>query len=259
MIGTNNQTLIHEPINEEYEWIQYNEQLRIIHSINDDMFQLNSIIRACNSRKLAKDWFANQSTQELLAEIDKDQKNSRMGEFPSSQKVYENRRNLPNGLRGYYVHRLLVNHVAMWASPKYAWYIMKLLDDLFNKQREQLEQKVEEMKPRQVPRKKEKQYKYMIWKEETDDNDLIKLHLVRRNKRVFSQVSKIKNDPEKCWFYRENLPIAMTPNEDVKDLIRKTLPGSEYYINACTITVFKEHLDLLHQIISEYFDNFRNL
>ena len=41
---------------------------------------------------------------------------------PREEIPYENREKLPNGLRGYYVHRLLVNAVAMWASPKIYFY-----------------------------------------------------------------------------------------------------------------------------------------
>jgi len=269
MSTSNTNKLVHEAINDDYEWIQYNQHLRLIRSVKDDMYQMQSILNACYSNKLAKDWFNNQSTKELLSEIDNDRKrlemaknsqNNRLGENSWSAKLVENRKNIGNGLRGYYVHRLLVNHVAMWASPRYSWYIMKLLDDLYSKERQQLEQKVVEMKPRQVPKKKEKDYKYMIWKEELqdpEDKDMIILHLVRRNKRVFSAVQKIANDPNKCWFYRENLPIAMTPNEDVKDIIRKTLPDSEFDMKAFDVMTYKKHLPLLLEKITEYFDHFQ--
>ena len=107
------------PINAEYEFIQYNEQLRIIHCITDDTYQMQSIINSCHSNKLCADWFRNQSTKELLNEMEG------MG-IPIPSK----RMNLSPGLQGYYVHRLLVNSVAMWASPRYSIYIFKLLDDL---------------------------------------------------------------------------------------------------------------------------------
>ena len=69
----------------------------------------------------------------------------------------------------------------MWASPRYAWYIMILLDDLFAKEREEMqkviETKDEEIKeriPRSVPIHKERNYKYMIYTEDVDDSELIK-------------------------------------------------------------------------------------
>lgn len=139
------------------------------------MYQMQSIISACNSNKKVNDWFRNQSTVELLDEMQNIINNARGGipadqninnntrggipllekthengstGIPADRKICENRPNLPNELKGTYIHRLLVNHVAMWASPRYSIYIMKLLDDIFQKQREQLQNKIEEMKPR---------------------------------------------------------------------------------------------------------------
>ena len=260
MTSTNTVAIVSEPINDDYEWVQYNSKLRIIHSINDDYFQMQSILTACNApdNKKAADWFENQSTRELLHEI------SLGREKATLKKPYENRQNLPIGLRGYYIHRLLVNAVSMWASPRYAWYIMILLDDLFTKEREEMqrviETKDEEIKeriPRSVPIHKERNYKYMIYTEDVDDSELIKLNLVRRNNRTFSAVAKIKNS-DKCWFYRENLPISMTPNEVVKDIVRKSFVGADYERKGATILINKNHLPLLHQKISLYFDTFRD-
>ena len=240
-------------INDDYEWFQYNEHLRIIHSIHDDMFQMKSIIIACHSNKRANDWFRNESTKELLQEAEKS-----CAGIPALEK----REDLQVDLRGWYVHRLLVNHVAMWASPRYAIYISKLLDEHFAKQRESLEKTIDEMKPRQVPKGKDQSYKYMIWIEdvepddENDNKDMVLLHLVRRNNKTFREVSKIKNS-NKCWFYAEKLPIAMTPNEEVKRIIKNNLKGCEYDIKATTVLTYKEHLDLLHEKIEEFFDSFR--
>ena len=50
-------TEIREAINCDYEYIQYNKQLRLIHSIDDDMYQMKSIIEACHENKLCADWF----------------------------------------------------------------------------------------------------------------------------------------------------------------------------------------------------------
>ena len=258
----NSSHLVYESINDDYEWIQYNKQLRIIHSIKDDMYQMQSIIDACNSRKQIRHWFENQSTKELINEFEL--QNSKVGILPVA-KSYENRRNLPNGLRGYYVHRLLVNAVAMWASPRYALNIFKLLDEIASNDRKELLNQIEsqnqiiaEQRPRLVPENKEKSYKYLIWKEELPhDPDMILLHLVKRNKNNFRQVSKHYNNINEKWFYRENLPIAMTPNEDIKALVKQSFPGSEYDINGSTIMTYKVHLDKLYNIITEYFDKFQ--
>lgn len=254
--------IIREPICDGYEWIQYNNQLRVIHSFNDDMYQMKSIIKACNSNKPAKDWFKNDNTIELLNEF---KQKIQGGEFPPLTKTHENRANLPIGIRGYYVHRILVNAVAMWASPRYAVDIFVMLDKIATEERKQMEEAIEKkgetitnMKPRQVPANKEKRYKYMIWKEEIDgEPDMILLHLVRRNNTVFREVNNIRKS-DKCWFFRENLPIAMTPNEDVKQIVKNLLPGSEYDIKCSSIKTYKKALDKLHAAIESYFDTFQN-
>ncbi|EAY20550.1 hypothetical protein TVAG_239240 [Trichomonas vaginalis G3] len=278
MSTTENTTtvIVHEAINEEYEWVQFNKQLRLIRSVKDDMYQMQSILTACYApdTKLPKDWFRNQSTQELLSEVQRDilfsenSEEQRVGKKPQSPKLYENREKLPNGLRGYYVHRLLVNAVAMWASPRYAWYIYRLLDEIHRQEREEMENKLEAKDksiqkriPRSVPKGKEKNYKYMIYTEEMEneeDKDMVMLHLVRRNNKSFYDLAKIyKSDRNR--FYRENLPISMTPNEDVKQIVQDTLPQTHYDMKGCTILTFKEDLPLLKEKITEYFDNFKQV
>ncbi|KAI5524639.1 KilA, N-terminal/APSES-type HTH, DNA-binding family [Trichomonas vaginalis G3] len=254
--------IVHEAISEEYEWVQYNKQLRLIRSVKDDMYQMQSILTACFApdTKHADDWFRNQSTQELLSEISLDR------EFSALHKTHENRQNLPNGLRGWYVHRLLVNAVAMWASPRYAWYIYRLLDEIHRQEREELENKLE-AKDKNIQKRiptfgtkgKEKNYKYMIYTEEMEneeDRDMVMLHLVRRNNKSFYDLAKIYKS-DRNWFYRENLPISMTPNEDVKQIVQDTLPQTHYDMKGCTILTFKEDLPLLKEKITEYFDNFK--
>ncbi|EAX71929.1 hypothetical protein TVAG_532290, partial [Trichomonas vaginalis G3] len=267
--------IIHEAINEEYEYIQYNKQLRLIRSVKDDMYQMQSILTACYApdTKLPKDWFRNQSTIELLNEAQRDilfsenSEEQRVGKKPQSPKLYENREKLPNSLRGYYVHRLLVNAVAMWASPRYAWYVCKLLDEIHRQEREQMEKKlqakdevieskdksIQKRIPRSVPKGKEKSYKYMIYTEELEkeeDKDMVMLHLVRRNNKSFYDLAKIYKS-DRNWFYRENLPISMTPNEQIKEIVKSTLPQTHYDIKGCTILTFKEDLPLLKEKITD--------
>ena len=50
----------------------------------------------------------------------------------------------------------------------------------------------------------------------------------------------------------------MTPNEDVKDIVRKSFAGADYEIKGTTIIIYKNHLPELHQKISLYFDTFRD-
>ena len=237
-----------EAINDNYEYIQYNNQLRIIHSIKDDMYQMQSIINACHSKKTANHWFENKTTRELL-------ENASVG-IPTNEKLHENRPNLAIELRGTYIHRLLVNHVAMWASPVYSWYIMKLLDSHFERERHELIEEIRQKKPRLVPANKSHSYKYLIYKEPINGEYTL-LHLVRRNKKTFRAVSRHNNDDER-FIFKDNLPIAMTPNEAIKDIVKNNFPKREYAINGCNITIKNERLERLHELIDEYFNTFQS-
>ena len=163
-----------EAINDGYEFIQYNEHLRIIHSIKDDMYQMQSIITACKSNKQPTRWFTLSETKELLNELTTMQN-------CTLDKLYDKRDDLPNGIRGIYIHRLLVNDIACWASRKYAIFIAQLLDSYFERERQSLIEEIRQKKPRLVPSNKEHSYKYLIYKEPIDGEYTI-LHLVRRNK-----------------------------------------------------------------------------
>ncbi|EAX85214.1 hypothetical protein TVAG_425150 [Trichomonas vaginalis G3] len=256
MTTTENTTtaIVHEAINEEYEYIQFNKQLRLIRSVKDDMYQMQSILTACFApdTKKPQDWFELNSTHELLSEF----------EHVELKKMYQDRQNLPSHLKGIYVHKFLVSSIAMWASPRYSWYVCKLLDELCTKQREDMmkeDKNIQKRIPRSVPKGKEKNYKYMIYTEEMEneeDRDMVMLHLVRRNNKSFYDLAKIYKS-DRNWFYRENLPISMTPNEDVKQIVQDTLPQTHYDMKGCTILTFKEDLPLLKEKITEYFDNFK--
>ena len=87
MSNTTTNTATIEAINDEYEYIQYNDKLRLIHSINDDMYQMSSIITACQSNKLCNDWFRNKQANEIIDEL---RKNESTG-IPVHRELYENR------------------------------------------------------------------------------------------------------------------------------------------------------------------------
>ena len=238
-----------EKINDEYEYIQYNEKLRLIHSIKDDMYQMQSIIKACGSNKQVYRWRQLKETDEMIDEI-------ALQQICCGDDLIQERLNLQNELRGTYIHKLLVNDVACWANRKYAIYIAQLLDSIFKQQRDELMNKVEEQKPRMVPKGKENNYKYMIWKEDIDKNDYIRLHLVRRNTKSMYELTKIKKS-DACWLYKSDLPIVMTPNEDIKNIIKKNFNGEEAIVKGCNIDIKTELLDKLKGLIMNYFDTYQ--
>ena len=250
-MNLNMSTIIRESIGNDYEYIQYNKQLRIVHSIDDDMYQMRSIIEACKSNKQGSDWFRNRETQELLKSFEKNKK--LMGAIP-----YDNRINVRVDLRGYYVHRVLVNAVAMWASPRYALDIFMMLDEMATSERAAMESVIQQQRPRMVPRHHEHDYKYLIWKEPLANKpNVVILHLVRRSNSTFKEVIKHYENDDERWFFRDNLPISMSVNKDVKEIIKQIIPAGEYEMNGCDITLHVKHLDQLYESISEYFNQFQ--
>ena len=242
-MNTNNNTTV-EAINEDYEYLQYNEHLRIIHSIKDDFYQMQSIIDACKSKKKCNDWYQNLATKEIIAEL----------EGTGIPVPYEKRMNIQPGLQGYYVHRILVNHVAMWASPRYSVYIMKLLDSVFERERQQYETKIEELLPRAVPRDHKHDYRYLIWKEIIPDNrEFVRLHLVRRNKHNFRVVYNHLHNEEECWYYKNNLPISMSPNQDIKEIIKKNFGENDVKVSGFVVVIRVSCLPRLHELVDSYF------
>ena len=153
----------------------------------------------------------------------------------------QNRVNIGNShLQGIYIHRLLVNDVACWASRKYAIYIAQLLDAHFEKQREQMDNKIKDLTTRAVPKDHQNSYRYMIWLEDLPkDKDSVVLHLVRRNKHSWRQVSRIYQDQKKRWIFIDDLPIAMTPNEDIKRMAKAMFKGDDVRVCGTEININK--------------------
>jgi hypothetical protein len=263
------------------------------------MYQMQSIISACNSKKQVRHWFENQSTKELLEEFEQGKLSGRI--LPDA-KTYENRPRLSIALRGKYVHRLLVNAVAMWASPKYALYIHMMLDKLAEEQRERMEKRIAEltterdaaveerdaaveerdtaleerdvaveeqqktetrietMKPRLVPAGKDKSYTYMVWKDDPKETgEWVTLRVARRKRDgVYGPVKDAMDDPNRRLLYFKNLPVSVTLNEKVKDLIKDSFPRAEYRIQYSYVTILKKHLPSLLDSITQYVESFRN-
>ena len=149
-------------------------------------------------------------------------------------------------------------YVAMWASPRYALDIFMLLDEMATSEREEMESTIQHQRTRMVPRNHEHDYRYLIWREPVPNhpNGVI-LHLVRRSKSTFDQVRKHYDNVSERWFYRDNLPISMSVNKDVKNIIQNIIPDGEYEMNGCDIKLHIKYLDRLYESITEYFNQFQ--
>ena len=238
-----------ERINDDYEFIQYNAHLRIIHSIKDDMYQMQSIITACQSNKQAYRWKQLAETKEIIDEI-RSQQNC------CDPEIIQERPNLPNDLKGTYIHRLLVNDFACWASRKYAIYIAKLLDSQFERERKQHQQQIDELKPRAVPENHKNDYRYLIYKEDINKEGFIRLHLCRRHKSTWRKVVNHYNNENERFYFKDDLPISMTPNLNIKNIIKASFGTDDYKVSNSgnCVDIKIEHLNKLHTLIEEYFN-----
>ena len=271
------------PINEKYEWFQYNKQLRLIHSIDDDMFQAQSIINACNSTKKTKHWMENKGTKGILAELEA--RKSEVG-IPTPGKIMEKRTNIQIDLRGLYINRFLVNIIAQWCSPMYSIYIAKLLDDIFAKEREEMKKEIElqqielhkqqnqinqlqeqvktttsNYKQRSVPKNYDRHYIFLLTYEDEDwkskkANDIVELKSHRLNKKSFYKIKREIPD-YKRFYIQTYLPISMTVNEDLQRYLKERIPTFTHY-GKLIYSVPKKDIDKLRTHVINYFKTFQN-
>ena len=192
--------------------------------------------------------------QKLLQSFDSEK--SKAG-IPTLEKSYEKRDDVPVNLRGYYIHRLLVNHFAMWASPTYAIYIAKLLDSVFEQERKQHQQQIDNLTLRAVPDNNKTDYRYLIYKEDINKEGFTRLHLVRRSKSTWRKVVSYYNNEDVRFYFKDDLPISMTPNINIKNIIKSSFGTDDYKIvnSGNCVDIKVEHLPKLHDLIVQYFNN----
>ena len=160
--------------NGRFEWYQYNEDLRIIHCKDDDTFHAGSIIKALGSSKQPSDWSRNDQTKALLNGFIYN------GGFSEVQLINSKKKfNNVKFIEGTYIHRLLINHFAMWVSPKYAYKISIILDDHFELQRQVEENRALEDKNKTLLQK-------------VDEQTVEIRNLVDINRKMCNQLETIK-------------------------------------------------------------------
>jgi flagellar motility protein MotE (MotC chaperone) len=130
---------------DKYELIDYNSELKLIRSKEDDVFRVQSIMLCLGydekKYKHVDHYLQIDGTRELIAEIMVD-KNL------TEDKIHEARNDIKKDRRGTYIHRLLINHFACWYCPRYCYKIQVILDDLMKAEGEQLKKEKLELEQR---------------------------------------------------------------------------------------------------------------
>lgn len=255
--------------NGRFEWYQYNEDLRIIHCKDDDTFHAVSIVRALSSTKRINDWLSNKQTKELLSGFEY------LREFPqvrlTTQKTKFNDIKI---IEGTYIHRLLVNHFAMWISPKYAYKISILLDDHFELQRKveenraledknkSLEQKVDELLSNNRKILADNQELLRINKDQSAKLDDMSYRL----KKTYATVQSIADLPEKLnnnvssGNTIENVYIYTLPDEcDEESMIIHLSARTDQSLKSLQSKLPKDHTVIDHFTIANAKDCIREI
>lgn len=245
-----------------FEYLQYNDELRLIHCLEDDTYNASSmIVELTKDRKKPKhfsEWLENKGTKSLLKGF------MRGLEISTSNNLYKLRDDLPNNFRGYYVHRLLINEIASWASPLYAYKVALILDNYFEQQRKQTQEQiaqsqeqVKQLKPRAVPESTEYDFKYMLYEQDSKDG-FMTINMIRRNRRTWTKEFKAKASSPECLLVSEFLPIATSINIMIKKEIKNRFGKNDYRFHQSSITIKDEYVKDLINIANQFISDYKN-
>ncbi|WP_458454925.1 KilA-N domain-containing protein, partial [Methanobrevibacter sp.] len=122
---------IPEHLRDRFVYFYFYPELKLLCDTKTGMFRIQNIVDQLleNERKTgykvrkqkeANEWLRNKNVKEMIQEF------ANYLHQPIEYLVV-NRKDLPNGLRGYWVHEVLVDHVGIWASPRFAWKVSLIL------------------------------------------------------------------------------------------------------------------------------------
>ncbi|KAA6388768.1 MAG: hypothetical protein EZS28_015706 [Streblomastix strix] len=178
--------------------------------------------------------------------------------------------------RGTWIHPKLINYIAIWASPKYASVVGEIMDainehilathdettsiqkhaeDTFNmvieEQNiiiEEQSKEIKQLKPRAVPKDKETSYILAIELED-EWQGKITYQVRRLNKRHLCK--KEINLLKQSALFFDNLPIAMTTNEKLKEGLKQEFDDIDFFSNKITVPEADDQklLDSISRII----------
>lgn len=123
--GTDIREICFEDINENFQCCEYNGIKALIMRKNGYMNATKLCAQVSNRR--FRDWLQNLQSQELIKATSRDTKIK-----PSNLTIV-----IQNGkhiIKGTYVHRLLIPHIASWASPDFGVKVSHIVNEYFIKQ-----------------------------------------------------------------------------------------------------------------------------
>lgn len=153
-----------------------NDEIYIIHSIDDDMYQLSSILSSCKSKLNDNDWMNHPDTIELR----KSTEMSLLHTKGNNIQLIKYKSDCSPQFKGIYVHKALVGPISFSISTLYASYINQLLDCIekikFERQFENLKNYVQSLEPKTVPEQLVGTHFYMLVFEERPEKLNIRNH-----------------------------------------------------------------------------------
>lgn len=114
------------PEDNDFEFVQFNEQLRLVRCKKDGMYLAQSIRRALNSTYNLRSWFTLPDNKEMLNAM------LEYGNYGSMDAIHHVKEKLPRSLRGKYVTEDLVYPLAQACDKKYCIHIQRLLKEAHN-------------------------------------------------------------------------------------------------------------------------------
>ena len=165
-----NEKLLHIPHEKDpkYEWYCYSADLQILRDTRNGMFNARSILVAVNSTKASSNgnkWFTLEKTKEMIKGF------CTLGGF-KEEELMINVTNVPVEFRGWYLHELLVEHYAIWASVEYAYKISLLLKKIREEERDRLAEQAREFEDQiKYLTDKQKEFIFQIQELEKKNNE----------------------------------------------------------------------------------------
>ena len=125
---------------EDYEIFIYSKDLKLTRDKHNGMYHATGIAKQLGDESKVKHidrFFKSENFMEMIEGFCKE------GGYERDQ-LYVKTQTGPRDMKGYWIHELLVEQLAMWCSPSYTYKVMLLLKKIREQEREQLAKELKE-------------------------------------------------------------------------------------------------------------------